>query len=50
MFLKPTDAVEVSQIISSLQLKKSCGSDNVSPCFLKQIGEQVSLPIAILIN
>ena len=34
-----------------MQLKKSCGSDHLSrPCFLKQIGEQASLPTAILIN
>ena len=50
MFLKPTDAIEVSQIIRSLQPKKTCGSDNLSPCFLKQIGEQVSVPMAVLIN
>ena len=50
MFLKPTDASEVSQIIRSLQPKKSFGSDNPIPCFQKQSGEQVSLPMANLIN
>ena len=50
MFLNPTDAIEVSQITRSLQHKKSCGSDNLGPCFLKQIGVQVSLQVAILIK
>ena len=48
--MNPTDAIEISQKIRSFQRKKSCGSDNLSQCSLKQIGEQVSLPIAILIN
>ena len=44
MFLNHTDAIEISQIIKSLQPKKSCVSDKFSLCFLKQIGEKVSIP------
>ena len=50
MFLTLTDAIEVSQIIRSPQPKISCESDNLSQCFKKQFGEQLYLPITILIN
>ena len=47
-FLNHTDAIEISQIIRSLQPRKSCVSDKFSVCFLKQIGEKVSIPVVNL--
>ena len=48
--MNPTDANEIKQIIWSLQPKKSSGHDNLSPHLFKLLAEQISLPIAILIN
>ena len=51
LFLSPTDANEIKKTIySSLKSKHSCGHDNVSPSFLKQISHEISYPISILIN
>ena len=45
-----TEANEIKHIIRSLQPKKSSGYDNLSPHLFKLLAEQISLPIAILIN
>ena len=50
MFMSPTDANEIKQIIRSLQLKKRSGHDNLSPHLFKLLAEQISQPIAILID
>ena len=50
MFMSPTDANEIKQIIPSLQPKKRSGHDNPSPYLFKLLAEQISLPIAILTN
>jgi hypothetical protein len=50
IFLEPTDPNEIFRIITSLKNKKSCGHDNMSSSFFKDISNQVSLPISILIN
>ena len=50
MFMNPTDVNEIKQIMQFLQSKKSYGHDNLSPHQFKLIAEQISLPVAILIN
>ena len=50
IFMSPTDPNEISSIIKSLKYKKSCTDDNISFILIKQLGPQVSDPIAKLIN
>ena len=50
MFMTPTDASEIRQIISSLQPKKSTSHDNLSPLVIKLFGEEIAMPLSILIN
>ena len=50
MFMNPTDANEIKQIIRSLQPKQCSGHDNLSLHLFKLLAKQISLPIAILIN
>ena len=50
IFLAPTDPNEILSIINSLKGKKSCGHDNISTSFLKDISKQICSPISILIN
>ena len=44
--MKPSDENEIRQITMSLQPKNSSGYDNFSPCLLKLVSEQITLPIA----
>ena len=48
--MTPTDASEIRQIIHSLQPKKSTSHNNLSPLVLKLFGEQIDMPLSILIN
>ena len=50
MFMTPTDASEIRQIIRSLQPKKSTTHDNLSPLVIKLFGEEIAMPLSILIN
>ena len=50
MFMSPTDASEIRQIIKSLQPKKSTSHDNFSPLVIKIFGEKIAMPLSILIN
>ena len=50
MFMSPTDATEVREIIKSLQPKKSTSHDNLSALVIKLFGEQIAMPLSILIN
>ncbi len=48
--MNPTDENEIQQILMSLPSKKSSGYDNLSQLDVKIFGEQIVLPLAILIN
>ena len=48
--MAPTTPQEVHKITSSLKAKKSCGHDDISTSFLKNINGEVATPISILIN
>ena len=48
--MTPTDASEIRQIIRSLQPKKSTSHDNKSPLVIKLFGEEIAMPLSILIN
>ena len=50
MFMSPTDATEVREIIKSLQPKKSTSHDNLSALVIMLFGEQIAMPLSILIN
>ena len=50
MFMSPTNASEIWQIIKSLQPKKSTSHDNLSPLVLKLFDEQIAMPLSILIS
>ena len=50
MFMTPTDASEIRQIINSLQPKKSTSQDNLSSLIIKLFGEEIAMPLSILIN
>ena len=50
LFMSPTDASEIRQIIKSLQPKKSTSHDNLSPIVITLFGEQLAMPLYILIN
>ena len=48
--MSPADATEIREIIKSLQPKKSTSHDNFSALFIKLFGEQIAMPLSILIN
>ena len=50
MFMCSTDASEIRQIILPLQPRKITSHDNLSPLVIKWIGEQIAMPLYILIN
>ena len=50
IFISPTDPSEINKIISGLKSKKSCGHDNLSTSFLKQIALEIAAHISILVN
>ena len=50
IFMTPTDASEIREIIKSLQPKKSTSHDNLSSLVIKLFGEQIAMPLSILIN
>ena len=45
MFMTPTDASEIRQIIRSLQPKKSTSHNNLSPLVIKLFGEEIAMPL-----
>jgi len=47
IFLSPTDPGEVFSIINSLSQNKSCGTDNISPYFIRLSAPLISEPISI---
>ena len=48
--MSPTDASEIRQLIMSLRPKKSTSYGNLSPLVIKLFGEQIAIPLSILIN
>ena len=50
MFMSTTDASEIREIIKSLQPKKSTSYDNLSPLVIKLFGEQIAMPLSMLIK
>ena len=50
MLMSPTDASEIREIMKSLQPKKSTSHDNLSALVIKLFGEQIAMPLSILIN
>ena len=50
IYLQPTDAVEIAQIISGLKCKTSSGFDNISTKVMKQMINGIIHPLTILIN
>ena len=48
--MTPTDASEIRQIIKSLQPKKTTSHENFSPLVIQVFGEQIAMPLSILIN
>ena len=49
-FMEPCDPNEISNIITSLKSKTSCGLDGVSPKTMKLLNHSISTPISILVN
>nr|CAI5841160.1 unnamed protein product [Callosobruchus analis] len=50
MVYEEVTAEEISEIISTLPNRKSCGSDGISTRVLKTVKDEVSVPIAALVN
>ena len=50
IFLSPTDPDEIQKILMSLKPQKSCGHDDISSSFIRDINTHVSIPIRILVN
>ena len=48
--MTPTDPQEIIKILKELKPKQSTGHDNVSTHFLKQISNNISTPVSILVN
>ena len=49
-FLMPTDANEISKILTSMKPKTSAGHDNISTKLLKALKPAICDPISIIIN
>ena len=50
IFLTPTTATELSQIIKKLRSKKSAGIDGISNDLIKKLANSISEPLSIAIN
>ena len=50
MFLSPTDPYEVAKLIDSLKRKNSSGHDGLTSALIKDIKNDISIPLTILIN
>ncbi len=50
MYLNPTDPSEILKILQMCKNKRSTGNDGISLLLLKQLGEDITLLIANLIN
>ena len=50
MFMSPTDASKIREIIKSLQPKKSTSHDNLNALVIKLFGVQIAKRLSILIN
>ena len=49
MFLSP-DPDEISRIISAFQCKNSSGHDGITQSLLKDINNEIAIPLTFLIN
>ena len=50
IFLSPTDANEIENILKTLKNKNSAGHDELSTSFMKSIGHSIAYPISVIIN
>ncbi len=50
IFMNPTDTYEIVKILGSCKNKKSTGDDGISLTLLKQLSNELSEPLAYLIN
>ena len=50
MFLSPTDPYEVAKLIDSLKHKNSSGHDGLTSALIKDIKNDIAIPLTILIN
>ena len=50
IFLTPTDPNEVSKILNKSKAKTSCGHDNLSMMFIKNISSAICHPLSVIIN
>ncbi len=50
LYLNPTDPNEIHKILGKCKHKKSTGDDGISMTLLKQLCEDVCIPIAKLVN
>ena len=50
VFLVPTDPNEILKLLTSLKSKKSSGHDNLSSSFLKDLANEICIPISTLVN
>ena len=50
MYMFKTNPVEIDKLINKLNIKKSCGSDDLSAKFLKLCAPHISAPLANIFN
>ena len=50
LFLHPTDKRDVIRIINELKPKNSCGHDGLSSKLVKDLKNEIALPLSIMIN
>jgi len=50
IFYKPTEPIEIFNVINSLNMNKSNGADDISPYFVKLAAPDISEPLSILAN
>ena len=50
MFLYPTDICEVRSLIDQLKPQKSSGYDDVSKHLIKELRDQITVPLSVIIN
>ena len=50
LFLHPTDKRDIIRIINELKPKNSCGHDGISSKLVKDLKNEIALPLSIMIN
>lgn len=50
LFLSPTDTNEISNIITKMKNKNSCGFDGISSSLLKYVSDSILCPLTALVN